>query len=110
MLNQFCFPFSSFTELELEVNEIRYTQAGFGERKRMQAFNNRVKEQIMERFPALSIDQTPKYNKMHQVIDGDPLTAIAENIHFIIIAAIVAFGLSLFFMIESRKRMRMRGM
>lgn len=59
-----------FTEIELELNEIRYTEADAPTRARMQAINDRIKSDIQTRFPAIVQDQTPKYNKTFALLDS----------------------------------------
>ncbi|MFN0058858.1 MAG: hypothetical protein ACKVX7_10420 [Planctomycetota bacterium] len=53
-----------FTEIELELNEIRYTEADAAGRARMHAVNDRIKRDLEARFPGIVPDQTPKYNKI----------------------------------------------
>lgn len=52
-----------FVELELELNEIGYTQSDSAGRAEMERINGLVKTDILNRFPAIKQDQTPKYNK-----------------------------------------------
>ena len=52
-----------FTELEIELNEIAYTEAGHSEREAMQFINDAIKQDILRVFPEIAQDQTPKYNK-----------------------------------------------
>lgn len=52
-----------FVEMELELNEIAYTDAGPEARQEMTVVNTRMKDDLMRRFPGLVQDQTPKYNK-----------------------------------------------
>lgn len=53
-----------FSEVELELNEIRYTAAGPEERRWMERVEARMKQDMMAAFPGLEPDQTPKYNKV----------------------------------------------
>ena len=52
-----------FTELELELNEINYTEADSAGRERMRHYNTLLQDDIAHNFPSLKQDQTPKYNK-----------------------------------------------
>lgn len=90
------FPYPAFTEMELELNEIRYTEGDFEERKRLEEFNAKVKEKIMTAFPGLRQDQTPKYNKMHTLVSGNWLAKIAGNIVYIVLGVLVCSALFLF--------------
>lgn len=58
----------AFTELELELNEIKFTAAGSQERISMQKINDSIKEHLLSTFPALRVDQTPKYTKAINVL------------------------------------------
>lgn len=53
----------TFTELELELNEIAYTEGTPGTRSTMEHINEGIKKELFSQFPALIQDQTPKYNK-----------------------------------------------
>ncbi len=102
-VNSFYFPYPTFVELELELNEVRYTQAAADERQRMEAINDQVKAKILQAFPNLKQDQTPKYNKMKQLIDGNWLAQIYNHLMYWILAAFVGFTTYLFFMDQKKK-------
>jgi hypothetical protein len=53
----------AFTEIELELNEIRYTEADEKTRLWMHALNEVIQADLVARFPGIAQDQTPKYNK-----------------------------------------------
>lgn len=53
----------NFTELELELNEIRYTESDSLIRKEMEKVNETMQSNILKQFPSIRQDQTPKYNK-----------------------------------------------
>lgn len=55
----------SFTELEIELNEINYTNASADERKKMQEASSQIMSEILKSFPSIQQDQTPKYNKIY---------------------------------------------
>ena len=63
------FPFQRYTEMELELNEVRYTESGMEEKIKMERFNEKLRNGLLETFPSLYQDQTPKYNKMKEMID-----------------------------------------
>lgn len=90
------FPYPAFTEMELELNEIRFTEGNFEERKRLEDFNASLKEKIMTAFPELHQDQTPKYNKMHERVSGNWLAIIAGNLSYIVLGGLVLGALFLF--------------
>ncbi len=73
------FPFQHFTELELELNEIRYTEASVEEKRSMEIFNQSLKNQLFEKFPQLHQDQTPKYSKLKAMIDNSWASFLYEN-------------------------------
>lgn len=50
-------------EVELEINEIRFTAAPEAERARLERFAEALRADLRARFPALRVDQTPKYAK-----------------------------------------------
>jgi hypothetical protein len=61
----------SFTEMELELNEIRYTAADSAGRHYMRTVNERMLADLLAHFPQLSQDQTPKYNKMFDAMSRE---------------------------------------
>lgn len=64
----------TFTELELELNEIRYTQSDAGMRAWMNEVNRTIQADIQAAFPAIVQDQTPKYDKSFARLEaGAPL-------------------------------------
>ncbi|NBC09174.1 MAG: CYTH domain-containing protein [Bacteroidetes bacterium] len=74
-----------FHELELELNEIRYTESQASEREAMEAVNNLVQEDILRRFPGIVQDQTPKYNKAATAIG---ISAGASNTRYYLLGLI----------------------
>ncbi|MCA9780116.1 MAG: CYTH domain-containing protein [Candidatus Eremiobacteraeota bacterium] len=63
----------SFHEMELELNEIAYTDADQATRQKMTDLNAQMKEELFTRFPGLQQDQTPKYNKsVERLKKSDP--------------------------------------
>jgi len=71
-------PFQEFFELEIEINEIRYTEASRDEKAYLEYITGTVKEKIMSQFPHLRIDQTPKYNKLSTLIDVSYASKFAD--------------------------------
>ncbi|MEM9819803.1 MAG: CYTH domain-containing protein [Bacteroidota bacterium] len=90
------FPYPTFVELELELNEIRYTEGDLLERKRMEAINQELKDQLTQRFPELQQDQTPKYNKMVHLLRGNVWLLLYDNLMYLILALLVAYAAFLF--------------
>lgn len=72
-------PFQEFYELEIEINEIRYTEADEDERKYLNTINQLIKQNVMSRFPTLSVDQTPKYNKLQSLIKESLVSKIVDK-------------------------------
>jgi hypothetical protein len=64
---------TSFTEVELELSEIRYTAADSAGRQYMRAVNERMLADLISHFPRLAQDQTPKYNKMFDALAREHL-------------------------------------
>jgi hypothetical protein len=63
-----------FTEIELELNEIRYTEADDKTREWMNVMNRAIQADLTAKFPAIVQDQTPKYNKAFAAVEeGMPL-------------------------------------
>lgn len=59
----------AFTEIEMELNEIAYTEVSESVRAEMEAVNERMKRDLMTAFPSIVQDQTPKYNKVFNALD-----------------------------------------
>lgn len=72
-------PFQRYIEMELELNEVRYTGSSTATRASMEAFNQELKDLLADRYPGLYQDQTPKYNKMQQLIDGNVWSNLIDN-------------------------------
>ncbi|MCB0706345.1 MAG: hypothetical protein KDC34_13595 [Saprospiraceae bacterium] len=95
-VSYYYFPYPEFTELELELNEIMYTDADFDQRSAMEAINKQIRDRLFEQFPGLVQDQTPKYNKMRNLISGNFLIWLGENLHYIILGMLVLTASILF--------------
>lgn len=62
-------PYQEFYELEIEINEIRFTEAAADERAYLIRINELIKHKVKSRLPSLTVDQTPKYNKLKLIIE-----------------------------------------
>lgn len=102
-VSSFYFPYSSFTELELELNEILYTQVDYAEKKKMESYNAAVKEKIANAFPNIQQDQTPKYNKMSSLLQTKPAAMIYDNLMYVLLIAICLWALILYFMDKKQR-------
>lgn len=95
-VNNFNFPFQKYAELELELNEVRYTAADEEERSRMNSLNDAIKKQLSDKFPNLEVDQRSKYRKMKILIDGSKLSLIYGNVMWLFFGLVVG-GSSILF-------------
>jgi len=100
----FYFPYPCFTELELELNEIRFTDGSEEERVKMELINQLIKDKVLTQFPALQQDQTPKYNKMSLLLKDNLLEKIYSNLMYIILGIVVLYAGILF--IQNNKKQR----
>jgi len=57
-------------ELEIELNEVAYTNADLETRASMQEISDRMASDVLEAFPTVRQDQTPKYNKIFKAFAG----------------------------------------
>ena len=83
-----------FAELELELNEIGYTESDSAARREMEGINELLKSDILGRFPAIEQDQTPKYNKGAAALGLNPQIRPPDEpskpwLYFAIAAALV---------------------
>jgi len=83
------FPYHQYTEMEMELNEVRYTEATDTERHKMDSFNQKMRNQILTDFPTLFQDQTPKYNKMWQLIDNSLTSTLYKNLMWAILLLLI---------------------
>lgn len=90
-----------FTELEMELNEVRYTLADDAERARMEAMNLEIKAEILSQFPSLKQDQTPKYNKMLLMEEIKPWKRVLDNLAYGILASLMFAAVVVFFRYEN---------
>lgn len=101
-VSSFYFPYSSFVELELELNEIRYTDADYAEQQALEEMNAKAKQALFDRFDHLVQDQTPKYNKMQAAISANPIAKVYNNLMYLILGFIALCAIVLMLKNESR--------
>lgn len=65
-----------WAEIELELNEIRYTEAGDSERQAMEYVVVDIQKDLLNHFPDIIQDQTPKYNTTFSAIEANTLLPI----------------------------------
>lgn len=58
-----------WVEIELELNEIRFTQADNAEREKMTRIIETIQKDLLTTFPDIDQDQMPKYNKAFVAIE-----------------------------------------
>lgn len=90
------FPFQSYAELELELNEIRYTQSDAQGREKMENLNAEIKQALFSKFPSLKVDQRSKYRKLREQIAGSLLSKIYEQAEWFFFGTITIVALFLF--------------
>jgi len=86
------FPYQKYTEMELELNEIRYTESDQEGKQKMERFNEKLRNGLLKSFPSLYQDQTPKYNKMKNMIDASILSKAYTFRMWIILGLMVSFA------------------
>ncbi len=89
------FPFQKYTEMELELNEIRYTESNAEDKKKMERFNENLRNGLLAAFPSLYQDQTPKYNKMKLMIDRSWSSRLYKYRMWIILSIIIGIAIIL---------------
>ncbi len=101
-VSAFHFPYSQFVELELELNEVRYTDADFSQQAKLEEMNAKAKEAIFAKFDHIEQDQTPKYNKMHTAISSKPSAWVYNNLMYILLGGICMCAMTILIKNESR--------
>lgn len=96
-VTNYLFPYQNYAEMELEINEVRYTNAEESEKKMLVDINEYLKNNIQGEFVNLAIDQRPKYNKMKSLIDESILSKVRQYYMWIIFGIILILGLYKFF-------------
>lgn len=56
-------------EIEPELNEIPYTEGSEADRKYMEDINQKIVDDIMQKFPDIKVDLTPKYCKAFEFFE-----------------------------------------
>ena len=76
-----------WAEAELELNEIRYTEADEAERQRMERVIEVIQADLQLAFPAIVQDQTPKYNTAFTAIEAATWLPVRQLIQWQMSAA-----------------------
>jgi hypothetical protein len=79
----------NFVELELELNEICYTESDSLTRVAMEKITSDIKSDLMAKFPSIKQDQTPKYNKSANALGIDIKKIKQSNKNFVRITLII---------------------
>ena len=90
------FPFTAYAEMELELNEVRYTQADTQEREKMTALNEILKSKLIDNFPNLKVDQRSKYRKMRELMAGSLAVSLYDNAVWFFFGAITLLAAGFF--------------
>ncbi|MDX1650068.1 MAG: CYTH domain-containing protein, partial [Myxococcota bacterium] len=101
-----------FGEVEVEMNEIRFTAAPETERARMERFADALRAKLGGRFPELRVDQTPKYEKAVAALEAQVpgfrrFGALHVTRNQALVAALVG-AVAAFAWIERRRQRRAR--
>ncbi len=73
-------PTATFTEVEVELNEKRFTAAAPAERVQMQALLTGIRADLLRQFPEIIQDQRPKYTKLAALLDKVAPTAAEPEV------------------------------
>ena len=101
-VSAFHFPYTQFVELELELNEVRYTDADFEGQSELEKINAKAKDVIFAQFQNIKQDQTPKYNKMHAALSTQPSAWIYNNLMYLLLGCISMCAITILIKNESR--------
>lgn len=102
-----------WTEIELELNEIRYTESDAKKRDWMMAVNRSIQEDLQTKWPDIVQDQTPKYNKAFAMLEQDswmPMRRLAtmglRPGEAAVIVGVLALGIAavVFLLVHHRRR------
>lgn len=80
---------ADFIELELELNEIAYTESDSQKKAFMEKINEIIKNDITSKFPEIKQDQTPKYNKAFNYLE----LSTTNSFFIFVIVGIIAFAI-----------------
>ncbi len=82
-------PFHAFTELEIEINENRYTNGNEAERAYLDTIQDKLVHLKKLDFPFMEADQRSKYEKMQTLIEGSLLSKVKNSFVWLLYGAIV---------------------
>jgi len=94
----------NWTEIELELNEVRYTEANEAKRAWMKKLVADVQADLQRAFPAIVQDQTPKYTKAFRMMESGAVVPIRPMIErgvkpdaffagvFVLVASVLCTG------------------
>jgi hypothetical protein len=71
-----------WAELELELNEIRYTEANPENRQKMERIIEKIQGEILKAFPVIVPNQTPKYNTAFTSIEKESWLPLRQVIRW----------------------------
>jgi len=100
-------------EIELELNEIRYTESPMDIRQKMTQTTQKIEAELLNRFPDLIMDQTPKYDLGFQmVLKSSPLPVLwlvslgitEENLSTIVLLLVLAATATLIFIVQKLRK------
>ena len=83
------FPFHEFTELEIEINENRYTNGDKAERAYVDTKQTQVIELINKELPLMTVDQRSKYEKMVALVENSLVSKVKSKFVWVMYAVIV---------------------
>lgn len=82
-------PFHRFTELEIEINENRYTNGDVSQRTYLDTKQEEVIRMVKSGSPSMTVDQRSKYEKMQNLIDGSLVSKAKSTFVWLIYGVIV---------------------
>ncbi len=101
-----------FVELELELNEICYTESDSAVKAKMEGITNDIKTGLIEKFPSIKQDQTPKYNKSANYMGLDINKIKESRVKWvkttIIIVSICILAIVAFLVLTRKRRKKSR--
>ena len=89
-------PKLSFTEIEIELNEIRFTLGNEQQREWMEKINSKIKENLIKQFPGLVQDQKPKYNKIYELKENNFISKLTDQLIWIVFSSLILTAVVLF--------------
>lgn len=105
-----------WAEMELELNEIRYTEADLATRQWMEQIMATIQRDVQQTFPEIVQDQTPKYNTTFGAIEAETWLPVrflirwglsmSDFIAVMAIGALALFGLAPYGVVQWYRRRR----